>query len=236
MGFKLRCFGIHLFFSVIVAVFLYLFFLVWYPPPLSEALGVAGIFFLLICIDVILGPMLTFIIAKQDKKTLKMDLFVVVFIQGAALLYGLYIAAQGRPVWIIYDSGRFELVQAYEVIKGDRQVTLPAFRDLSYSGPIWGGVSSGRHLEQGNISPPQDMYLRAEYLSKYEVVANDVVKKAIPLKVLYSFNKENNVDEILQRYPQAGAFVPLQAKERPLVVLINKATADPVAIVNLSPW
>lgn len=237
MMFRLRYCGVHFFLSVCVAILLLsLVFLVWYPAPLEKALGVADIFLLIIGIDVVLGPLLTLIVAKQGKKTLKFDLLVVVVVQFAALLYGLHVVSQGRPVWIIYNSGKFELVQAYEVIGGDTENVLPAFVELSYGGPIWGGVSPARYSDEGELLPFQDMYLRAEYLSAYQDVSEDLVRRSVPLKVLYSFNEPDLVDLMLKKYPSADAFLPLQAKERPLVVLINKTTSDPVAIVNLAPW
>lgn len=139
MKFRLLCFGSHLFVSFIIALLsLFVVFLLWYPSPLDAALGVADIFLLLLCIDVIVGPLLTLLVAKQSKKTLKMDLLVIGILQLAALSYGLYIVAQGRPVWMVYDNNRFEVVQAFEA------VTQPGSSSpfqLRLTGAQWGGCS-----------------------------------------------------------------------------------------------
>lgn len=237
MNFRLRCFGLHMLLSLVVAALaLSLVFLVWYPSPLDLALGVTSIFLLLLGVDVVLGPLLTLLVAKKGKKTLKMDLLIIVVVQIAALAYGLYIVAQGRPVWLVYDSGKFELVQAYEVIGLDGKDVLPAFQQLSYSGPVWAAASPAGDFTPRENLPLQDQYLRAEYLVEYHQKAVVFEDRAIPLQILHRFNNPELTGEILKNYPKADAYIPLQAKKRPLTVLVNKTTGESVAIVELSPW
>ena len=45
---------------------------------------------MLLAIDVILGPVLGFIVFKEGKKTLKMDLAIIIVLQLSALSYGLF--------------------------------------------------------------------------------------------------------------------------------------------------
>lgn len=47
---------------------------IWYPTPLATAVGVTQIFLMMLAIDVTVGPILGFIVYKEGKKTLKMDL------------------------------------------------------------------------------------------------------------------------------------------------------------------
>lgn len=234
MKFRLFCFGSHLFISLLIAVLsLYLVFECWYPNPLDKALGVASIFLLLLCIDIIVGPLLTLVVAKKDKKTLKTDLLTIGIIQVFALVYGLYIVTQGRPVWIIYDSGRFELVQAYEaVIQSEERPSPSAFR-LGLAGPVWGNVTD----QLPDSIQAGDAYYRAEFLESYdENVAAKVGAYSLPLSVLNRFNDPNKVNEILKRHPEADSFVPMAAKNKALVVLVNKEIGRPIEIVDLSPW
>lgn len=236
MNFRLRCFSLHLLLSLVMAVLaLSLVFLVWYPSPLDLALGVTSIFLMLLGIDVVLGPLLTLLVAKKNKKTLKMDLLIIVVVQMAALLYGLYVVAQGRPVWLVYDSGKFELVQAYEVIGLGGKNVLPEFQHLSYTGPVWAAVSPVGNLNLGEDLPLQDQHLRAEYLVEYQHKAA-FDNRALPLQILHRFNNTARVNEILKKHPTADAYIPLQAKQKPLTVLVNKTTGENVAIVDLSPW
>lgn len=109
MSKKLNFFCGHFLISLIVALLIIgLVFFVWYPAPLATATGVTKIFLLMLIIDVTLGPLLGLLIYKEGKKTLKMDLSVVILIQVAALCYGVYTIAQARPVWIAFNSDKFE--------------------------------------------------------------------------------------------------------------------------------
>lgn len=46
---------------------------------------------------------------------------MIILIQLSALSYGLYSIAQGRPVWLVYNVDRFELVRNNEIIETNTQ-------------------------------------------------------------------------------------------------------------------
>lgn len=232
MKFRLLCFGYHLLASVVIAVIsVCLVFLLWYPAPLDKALGISNIFLLLLCIDVIIGPLLTLLVAKQGKKTLKTDLLTIAVLQSAALAYGLHIVAQGRPVWLVYDVDRFEIVQAYEVVASNDSARKDG--SIGWRGPVWMSVLD-------NVSASVDRkeaYYRADFLRTFDNSASMKVGQAArPLEVLERFNDPENVDLVLGRHPTANAFVPAAGREKSLSVLVNKESGIPIAIVDLSPW
>ncbi|HBA03865.1 MAG TPA: type IV pilin accessory protein, partial [Clostridium sp.] len=105
----------------IATLALLLVFIFWYPFPLSKAVGVTYLFLMMFAIDVIVGPILGFIIYKEGKKNLKMDLTIIILIQVSALLYGLYSIEKGRPAYIAYNIDRFELVRKNEIASNDYQ-------------------------------------------------------------------------------------------------------------------
>ena len=115
---RIKYFLGHLGCSVLVATLLMgLVFLVWYPSPLAHAEGVTKIFLMLLAIDVALGPLLSLLVYKEGKKTLKMDLAIIVLVQILALGYGFHSIAQSRPVWIVQNAEIFQLVRANAVIE-----------------------------------------------------------------------------------------------------------------------
>ncbi|GAF51931.1 hypothetical protein JCM18900_420 [Psychrobacter sp. JCM 18900] len=58
--------------SILIALIsLYIVFMVWHPVPLAKAVGVSHIFIMMLGIDVILGPLLTFIIAKKRQEVVR---------------------------------------------------------------------------------------------------------------------------------------------------------------------
>lgn len=114
--FRIKYFLPHLLISLLIAVFSWLLiFKVWYPQPLDVALGVGQVVVIMLAIDVILGPLMTLILAKEGKKGLKFDLIVIGIVQLSALCYGLYNINKGRPVAVAFDISRFEIVQNHMV-------------------------------------------------------------------------------------------------------------------------
>lgn len=70
---------------------------------------------MLILIDVVIGPLLGWLVYKEGKKTLKFDLSFVIILQVCAFSYGFYTIAQGRPAWIVYDSSSFIVVKNSDI-------------------------------------------------------------------------------------------------------------------------
>ena len=118
----------------IATLALLLVFIFWYPFPLSKAVGVTHLFLMMLAIDVIVGPILGFIVYKEGKKTLKMDLTIIILIQIVALIYGLYSIEKGKPAYIVYNIDRFDLIRKNEIINNDESkvcllYTSPSPRD-----------------------------------------------------------------------------------------------------------
>lgn len=232
MNFRLKCFGYHLLISTFIALLcLYTVFYLWYPSPLDKALDVTSIFLMLISIDVVVGPLLTLLVAKQGKKTLKMDLLVIGLIQVLALGYGIYTVAKGRPIWLVYSySGRFEVVQAYEVDSSGAEKEM----SQSWIGPQWAELVENI---PGDVLL-SEAYLNARYLEPFNSVKKrrDISTHAYPVTVLSRFNNAEKVEQLLAKYPEANAFVPMISKRAAISVVINKDVGAPIAVVDLSPW
>ena len=157
-----------------------------------------------------------------------MDLLIVGLIQLLALGYGVHAVAQGRPVWMVYNAGRFDLVQAYEVVNAN----APSAFSQSWFGPKWAGLRKVLPAKEEQLA-----FLNAEYLRPFEgEVARQMATFSFPLAVLKRFNNSQQVDRLLGLYPNADAFVPMVAKQKPVCVLINKVEGKPVAVVDLAPW
>ena len=99
---RAMAFVVHFSASVVVGLATFgLIWLVWYPPPLLQTQGILDIYALLLMVDVVAGPTLTFLIFNKAKKSLKFDLAVIVVLQLSALVYGLNTVYQGRPVFFV---------------------------------------------------------------------------------------------------------------------------------------
>lgn len=240
---KLKAFAVHLLLSLCAALLVLLVtFFVWYPAPLQQAAGVERIFLLLIAVDVVLGPLLTLVVYRQGKKTLRFDLAVIVFLQMAALVYGFTVVAQGRPVWLVYNVGRFDLVQAVDVDVRAQQEALPAYRGQPWFGPVWVAAKvpddaqkrSDLVLESSLGGP--DLPQRPEYYRDLREFRDELALKSLPLGGLERFNSSEDVQRVLAEWPAADGWLPLMASAKPMVVLVRRDRGEVLAVVNLSPW
>lgn len=233
----------HLFISIVVALIIIAWiFLIWYPQPLAQAVGVTHIFLMMVAIDVVLGPILGFFVYKEGKKTLKFDLAVIILIQLSALGYGLYSIAQGRPAWLVYNVDRFELVRNNEIIDVTNQKVQAQFMKPSWFNPKFAAVQIAKNNEErsknmfeevlGGVSLAQ----RPERYVGLPQVKLQIQKHAKNLNELEKFNSKQRVKEILKKYPSADAWFPLKANAIDMVVLMNRSSPRVVEIVDLRPW
>lgn len=110
-------FLLHLFFSACVTILgLNLLLSLWFPDGLAQSSGMGGILVIIILIDVVLGPLLTLIIAnpKKSARMLRWNLFTIALIQLAGLAYGVQNLASLRPINLVLFENRLEITYARE--------------------------------------------------------------------------------------------------------------------------
>lgn len=243
MSKRLKFFLGHLFLSLVIALLVMSFvFFVWYPSPLATAVGVTHIFLMLFVIDVILGPLLGLLVYKEGKKTLKMDLTVVILIQIAALCYGVYSISQARPVWIVFNSDKFELVRSNEIKTNKAKQIQPQYQTPTWLRAKFVGVKQADNPEEQQIEQMSAILngiSLAQYPERYislDQVKDQMKVKAHSLTELNLWNPEIVVRQQMNMYPEATAWIPLETYGVPVVVLINKEKGKVVKIVDLRPW
>jgi hypothetical protein len=114
----MRASCIHFSFSLLVAsICAAVVFGLWYPYPYRELSGGLELFLLIILVDVVCGPLLTAVMFNpvKPRKELACDLIIVAIIQLAALGYGVYTLALARPVYIVFEVDRFNVISAIDV-------------------------------------------------------------------------------------------------------------------------
>lgn len=142
-----RAFGIHFFLSLAVAVLMaFIVFGVWFPHPLRYLAGGLELFWILIGVDVVCGPVLTGLLYSPHKlrRELITDLSLIVVIQLGALIYGVYSIAQARPVALVFEADRFVAITAAQIDVAALPRALPQWQSLSWNGPILLGTRKAR--------------------------------------------------------------------------------------------
>ena len=239
--------GIHLGISALIAALLMgVMYVLWYPAPYFNAMGGSQLVLLLVGVDVVIGPLITLIIYKAGKKGLKFDFAVIAFLQSAALVYGVIVAAEARPVYSVFVVDRFEVVAAnmldpQEIAKAKRD----EFRSLPWFGPrVVGAVKPTDANEQFRImfaiTEGKDLQHFPQQYVPYSDVADEAGRRVQPIETLRRFNKERGaeIDEFLNRHGVTEkdiGFVPMRARRGELATILRK-NGEIVGTLNLSPW
>ncbi len=237
---RLRAMGIHAIASVVLAMLaLIVVYRIWYPSPLDVAVGVTHIFLLMLAVDAVIGPLLTFAVFDRAKPSLKADLSIIVVLQLAAFAYGMHTVAQGRPVWLVFNVDRFDVVRAHEVDLRDAEQVRPEFRSSSWRGPRWVAArlpqdakENARLLEEA-LSGGSDLPQRPKYYVPLDEMRAELVARSKPVAELFKWNKREDVNR-----SAAGTdtrWVPLMSNDQPMAVLLNGQGED-LKVVPLRPW
>lgn len=238
---KLKPFFIHLLASVVIAgVLSAIVFLIWYPNPLPKATGITQIFLMMLVIDVIIGPILTFLVYKKGKKTLKFDLMVIVLLQLGAMIYGMYFVSQGRPAWLVQVNDRVMMVSPSMVLDEQNQTMAHRFTVHSWGKPKFVSVQFSDDVQlrekQLNLDVAgQGIVYQPLGYDNYN--GNQALQYAKELELLKQYNDENKVNDILSNYNTAIKWLPLRGADfaDDLVILLDNQ-GNVLAIVDLKPW
>jgi hypothetical protein len=242
---KFKASAIHLSISALVLGIFYLFILnIWYPSPYFQVSGLLGIMLMLATIDLIIGPLLTFIVFKPKKSSLKFDLSVIAMIQLAALTYGALAIYQGHPVYIAYAVDRFTLVSVNEV--DPQEAIYDKFKVSTFGKPIMVYAKSPEKSEKRNkllfdsVEGKGDLENHAEYYEPIEKYTDKILERSIAVdKILaYPDSKEELESFLKQQGKKANefAFLPLMGKSKVMLWVLDRKDAKPVAVLDIDPW
>lgn len=249
MKHRIRAFGVHLLWSVLVAaVSLGLVFGVWYPGPLAAASGVGPIVLILLAVDMVVGPVITFIVFNPAKKNLKWDLAIVVALQLAALGYGLHTVFSARPVYVVFAADRFDVVYANDLTDAKlAKVADPRFKSL----PLWGphviaarrptSAKERNEIMFGALAGGDDVPQLPQYYVSLDAQRGQILERLLPLEQLAEFNRgeAETVRELLADLaarPGGAAFLPVRGKTGDFTAIMGKTSGEVIRFVPLNPW
>ena len=206
---------------------------------MGEAVGVTNILVLMLAVDVVIGPLLTFVIFDRRKKSLRIDLLLIIALQLLAFFYGMYAVAQGRPAWIVFNVDRFDIVRAYEIDNREVDFVHEDFKFAPWFGPKWvaailpDDAKERAKLLQESLSGGADLAQRPKYYVSLDVVKPKIMERVKKPYDLLLFNNKN----IITNFSDISVFgwLPLMANHTPMVVIVDKLTGE-LKIVPLRPW
>ena len=241
--------GVHFSVSLVVAVLAaWMVFGLWYPYPYSEISGGNGLFFLVVLVDVVCGPLLTLVIFNPVKphRELIVDFLVIGLLQFIALGYGLWTVFSARPVHLVFEYHRIAVVNAADVDAMALAQAPPALQVLPLKGPTLLSLRSFKDgkeqyestmLALGGIPQAAQPMLwqpweaaHAQILSESRPVAD--LKQRFGTQIA-SINK---AIAATGRPADNLRYLPLMARQEGWTVLIDAQTIKPVGFMQLDSF
>ena len=230
---------LHFLGSVLVAsLAAVLVFLVWYPHPYGLLSGGLSLFLILVCVDVVCGPLLTLVLFNPRKpgRELFTDLTLVFLIQLAALIYGISIVYQARPLFLVHEVDRFRVIglpdyQGNERVEHSLESLDPAMRPHWLQGPVVVGTrrptdsKERQEITLDSIFGGRDYSQRPDLYVPYDAAYREkALARAQPLKAFVA-RYPDSMSEAISVLDKKGValenalFLPVLHKQEWIAVL-----------------
>lgn len=237
---RFRAAGVHLGLSALVALLAgAVVFGLWYPYPYRVISGGQSLFWLVVTVDLVLGPLLTWIVfdRRKPRAELVRDVSVIALLQLSALVYGLLSVYQARPVYLVHEVDRFVVVSAADVDPVDLPQATPEFQQLPRAGVRLIGVRESRsgqeRLETLTLAlAGKDMSLRPGY---WQALSEDnkaaIRQRAKPLRDLRSRSETHasTVDQWLSKQSHTMdqlVFLPMVGRDQYWSAVMDASTLE----------
>jgi len=242
---KLKASLIHLGLSIFLVGLVIGSLLFFFFPQLF--IGVSDfkeIAMIIISVDLILGPLLTFVVFQPKKKTLVFDLSVIAAIQLSALTYGAYALYEVHPVYVTFNIDRFTIVSAKDAepekaLHDEYKISKLNAGRLAFA-KLPDEAEKKNELLFSAAMGGRDLEARTEYYEPYENHIDQVLARSLDPKLIFAdeaskeqaksfYNKhQDNLNEF--------AYLPLNSQKKDAIIVLDKVTAQPIATLNIDPW
>ena len=244
---KLKAFAAHIGISLVIFIGVLSFIIYfWYPQPFFTSDGGWQGIRIIAAVDLVLGPLLTFIVYKPNKPGLKVDLTIIGIVQAAALSWGIWIVHFERPIAAVYAEGAISTVTANDMeARGMTNEKLKAFGEHT---PVW--IYSNLPEDFAELQKLRLDALQAgkrlHLLPEYYVAIDETIRKKLSEN---SFNMEawlkdkpndkKIYDKFVQRYGTKKMssifFLPWYARYDRNIIVLRKADLSYVATLSIQP-
>lgn len=240
---KLKASLIHLLLSaVVISVLISLILIFWFPSPFLGITNFKDIAIILIAIDLVLGPLLTFVVFNPKKKSLKKDLATIVFVQLFALTYGLYTLFLTHPVYITYFDNGFNIITAKQATP--EKARYKQLKISKFSSPVIAYMDVNEKTRNSLFAEAMnggnDIEARAEHYEPYEDNIDKILEKSLNPNIIFKGESEKEkLALFIKKYGKTKldyAYLPLIGPAKDVVWVLDKNTAKPIDTISVNPW
>lgn len=250
MAFRFKAFGVHLLASVVMlTVLLGALYLGWYRWPGWYLTDVSRVVLVMAGVDLVIGPLLTLVIANPTKirRMLIRDVGVIVVVQLCALLYGTASLWNGRPLYYAFSETVLQVIQAYDIDSNElalaRQQNVPLIPHW-YSLPrwIWAPLPEDPQQQQkivaSAVSGGDDVISMPRYYRPWEAGLPVLQKQLKKVDEVGYFSAKDKA-AVKARMSAAGYSadqanaIPLTGRGQPLCAIIDPASGKLLTIIKV---
>lgn len=227
---KLKASSVHLFISLLVLVVILYFILYdWYPEPFFTAQGGRHGVRLMAFVNLVLGPLLTFIVFDhlKQRKAIIFDISLIVFVQISALIWGGYQVYTQRPIALVFWNDAFYTVTGDDYsVQG---IDNPDFSQFSahvppliYSRPLTTLIEMERFRQLTEKKIP--IYAHVSLYEKIEDNLSSVFSRGVDIEEVISKNSsmKSQLEKIVQGNVADYNYIALKAKYQNIILIMGK--------------
>lgn len=232
--------------QLIIILFLVFAYVTWFPYSFSTLGGFTKTALMLVFVDLVLGPLLVFIVFKEGKKYLKFDINVLLGIQIIAFAFGAYSLFLKHPAYAVFTGDRFTLTNVSEIYP--YQPWHKDFSRLFLSSPMLVIAKLPDDEQQKSnlildivLNQQPDIDKRPQFYHAFAAHIDTVFSKSLSVENVFS---DEIAKQKLQQFLKQNngkvadyAFFPLRGNDKKDVIwAFNRKTTLPVDIIESDPW
>jgi hypothetical protein len=239
MKFRFKAFGWHLLGSAsVLTLTLGLLYLGWYHWPGWYLADMPTVLAIMVGVDVVLGPLLTLIVADPAKarRVLARDVGAILLVQLVAFGYGVTTLWHGRPLYYAFSVNCLSVVQAQDIERdsagasGQNSALTPHW----YSLPRWiwaplpDNSEEADKIVQSAIQGGFDVTARPAYYKPWASGAAELrsqLKRVDDIKFFSLKEKKLLKARMIAKglAPDRADAIPLTGRKRPLLVVFDRS-------------
>jgi hypothetical protein len=248
MRFRFKAFAWHLLGSAsVLTLTLGLLYLGWYHWPGWYLADMPTVLAIMVGVDVVLGPLLTFIVAAPTKarRVLARDVGAILLVQLVAFGYGVTTLWHGRPLYYAFSVNCLSVVQAQDIEhdSADASAQDSPLAPHWYSLPRWiwaplpNNSEEAEKIVQSVIQGGFDVTARPAYYKPWARGAAELrsqLKRVDDIK-FFSLKEQTLLKQrmtALGLAPDRADAIALTGRRRPLLVVFDPSNLRLLAYIK----
>jgi hypothetical protein len=247
MRFRLKAFSLHLLASCsVLTLTLGGLYLGWYRWPGWYLAHVAPVIAVMAGVDIVLGPLLTLLIANPAKarRVLARDIALIALVQLIAFTYGTLQLWNGRPLYYTYSVNSLSVVQAYDLDQASVQTARAQKAPLAphwYSLPRWvwaplpENSDTADKIVRSAVTGGFDVTAMPQYYRPWDAGLSDMRSQLKRVDDIKFFSSQER--ELLKQRLSAAGLSPAHGiaffgRSRPLLAVVDPNSMKILALIE----